>query len=33
MYSVLYVDDEQDLLELTKLYLEASHEFTINTST
>jgi len=33
MYYVLYVDDEQDLLELAKLYLEFSHEFSISIST
>ncbi|MDD5024578.1 MAG: response regulator, partial [Methanoregula sp.] len=33
MYYVLYVDDEQDLLELAKLYLEISHEFSISIST
>ena len=33
MYHVLYVDDEPDLLEITKLYLEVSHEFIIDTAT
>ncbi len=33
MYQVLYVDDEHDLLEIAKLYLEISHEFTIDTDT
>lgn len=33
MYQVLYVDDEPDLLEIAKCYLEISHEFTIDTAT
>lgn len=33
MYQVLYVDDEPDLLEITKLYLEISHEFAVDTAT
>jgi len=32
MYHVLYVDDEPDLLEITKLYLEASCEFAVDTA-
>ncbi|MFA4849500.1 MAG: PAS domain S-box protein [Methanoregula sp.] len=32
MFSVLYVDDERDLLELGKLYLEQSPEFHIETA-
>jgi len=32
MYSVLYVDDEPDLLELGKLFLESSGEFAITTA-
>jgi PAS domain S-box-containing protein len=31
MYSILYVDDEADLLELGKQYLESSHEFSLDT--
>ena len=31
MYSILYVDDEQDLLELAKLFFESSQEFVVNT--
>jgi len=31
MYSILYVDDEQDLLEIAKLFLESSQEFSVNT--
>lgn len=30
---VLYVDDEPDLLELGKIYLEQSEEFGVETST
>ncbi|MFA4848969.1 MAG: PAS domain S-box protein [Methanoregula sp.] len=33
MFSVLYVDDEPDLLELGRLFLEKSGEFTVVTST
>jgi DNA-binding response OmpR family regulator len=33
MYHILYVDDEWDLLEITKLFLENSKEFTIDVST
>lgn len=33
MIRALYVDDEPDLLEIAKLYLESSHEFTIDTAT
>ena len=33
MYQVLYVDDEPDLVEIAKLYLEASHEFAVDTAT
>lgn len=33
MHHVLYIDDEADLLEVTKFYLEISHEFTIDTDT
>ena len=32
MYSVLYVDDEPDLLELGKLFLQQSGEFIVETS-
>jgi PAS domain S-box-containing protein len=32
MYAVLYVDDEPDLLELGKTYLEISGEFTVETA-
>lgn len=32
MLSVMYVDDEPDLLELGKLFLEESLEYTIDTS-
>jgi len=31
-YSVLYVDDDTDLLELGKAFLETSHEFSVATS-
>ena len=33
MYNVLYVDDEPNLLELTKRFLETSNEFAIHTAT
>ena len=33
MISVLYVDDEQDLLELARLFLESTGEFQVATST
>jgi PAS domain S-box-containing protein len=33
MYSVLYVDDEQDLLELGQLFLETSGEFRVTITT
>jgi PAS domain S-box-containing protein len=33
MYSVLYVDDETDLLEICKIFLEGSGDFTIETTT
>jgi PAS domain S-box-containing protein len=33
MPRILYVDDDPELLEITKLYLERSQEFTIDTST
>ncbi|MHB8162924.1 MAG: PAS domain S-box protein [Methanoregula sp.] len=33
MYTVLYVDDEQDLLDLAKIFLEKSPEFCVNTRT
>lgn len=33
MYHVLYVDDEPELLELGKLFLETSEEFAIDTAT
>lgn len=32
MYNVLYVDDEPDLLELGKTYIEISGEFTVETA-
>jgi PAS domain S-box-containing protein len=32
MYTVLYVDDEPDLLELGKIYLEMSGEFSVDTA-
>jgi len=32
MYSVLYVDDEPDLLELGKLFLENTQEFSVDTA-
>jgi PAS domain S-box-containing protein len=32
MYSILYVDDEPDLLELGKIYLELSKEFAVETA-
>ena len=31
-YSLLYVDDDTDLLELGKAFLETSHEFSVGTS-
>jgi len=31
MYAILYVDDEPDLLELVKLFLETSQEFSVDT--
>jgi PAS domain S-box-containing protein len=31
-YSILYVDDDTDLLELGKAFLETSHEFSVGTS-
>jgi PAS domain S-box-containing protein len=31
MYTVLYVDDEQDLLDLTRLFLERSPDFCVKT--
>ncbi|HEX3001428.1 MAG TPA: PAS domain S-box protein [Methanoregula sp.] len=31
-YSILYVDDDPDLLELGKTFLELTHEFTVGTS-
>ena len=31
MYSVMYVDDEPDLLEIAKLFLESSKEFSVDT--
>jgi PAS domain S-box-containing protein len=33
MYTVLYVDDEQDLLDLAKIFLERSPEFCVKTQT
>ena len=33
MYSVLYVDDETDLLEICKMFLEDSGNFIIDTTT
>jgi CheY-like chemotaxis protein len=30
MYSILYVDDEPDLLEIAKIYLEKSGEFSVD---
>lgn len=33
MFSILYVDDEPDLLELGRLFLEKSGEFSVATST
>ena len=33
MYTILYVDDEQDLLDLARLYLEQSPEFCVTTRT
>jgi signal transduction histidine kinase len=33
MYTVLYVDDEQDLLEISKLFLERSGQFNVDTIT
>ncbi len=30
--SVLYIDDEETLLEIAKVYLERTHEFTITTA-
>ncbi len=32
MYSALYVDDERDLLDITKLFLESSQEFSVDTT-
>jgi PAS domain S-box-containing protein len=32
MYRILYVDDESDLLEIGKIYLERSEEFAVDTS-
>jgi PAS domain S-box-containing protein len=32
MHKILYVDDESVLLDVGKMYLEASHEFTVDTS-
>ena len=32
MISVLYVDDETTLLEITKIYMEQTGEFTVDTS-
>ena len=32
MYRILYVDDEPDLLEIGKRFLEESGEFTVTTS-
>lgn len=29
MYRILYIDDEPALLEITRLYLERSGEFTV----
>ena len=31
MFSVLYVDDESNVLEVTKLYLEVTGEFSVDT--
>jgi PAS domain S-box-containing protein len=33
MYTVLYVDDEEHLLDLARIYLEKSPEFRVNTQT
>ena len=33
MHRILYVDDDPELLRITKLYLERSREFTIDIST
>ncbi len=33
MYTVLYVDDEQHLLDLAKIFLERSPEFSVITQT
>ncbi|MGA8778342.1 PAS domain S-box protein [Methanoregula sp.] len=33
MYNLLYVDDEDSLLDLTKLYMELSGEFSVDTAT
>jgi len=33
MYTVLYVDDEEDLLDLARLFLERSPEFSVKTQT
>jgi PAS domain S-box-containing protein len=33
MYSLLYVDDEPSLLELAKVYLERTHDFSLATKT
>jgi len=32
MISVLYVDDEPDLLEIGKVFLERTNEFTVTTA-
>ena len=31
MYTVLYVDDESGLLEITKMYVENDGEFSVDT--
>ena len=33
MYNLLYVDDESSLLDITKLYMERSGEFSVDTTT
>ena len=32
MYSVLYVDDEKQLLDLCRIYLEKTGDFTVETT-
>jgi len=33
MIPILYVDDEEDLLEITKMYLEEGRNFLVDTAT